>query len=324
VPGRSVRLPALVGLALSLLLPSCTETDEALVRDIGVVRLILVDPGLGPQSLEEPDATIQVTRVDVTRARLTYGDPMGTDPPPVDRELLGPQETCTFTDTATQDPVVTGPCAEGLVIDSFEDERPLTLTLTFSMRVARAEPLALAPDADADGDGLINHADPCPLIADTREAREPGEPFRNPLDLDVCRARQEDMDGDGVRDDRDNCIWADNPAQEDEEDDLAGEVPDLIGPVDVDDDDVYDICREQVADVVGDTVDLELSLTAFTQPLNRVTFLVLDLDTRRVLSRAACTWGQPSARCDLAASAIRLCTTTSGFAAVAGCGGPRQ
>jgi hypothetical protein len=313
---------------------ACTGSDDELFEDIGVVRLLLVDPALEPQDARGSKETIQLAEWNVTVATTTSDD----------KTLdLAFDQKCVVTDTAILAAAAEGPCSGGIVVESSEEIRQARLALVTTMRVARGEPLDLLPDGDRDNDGVLNDGYPqgednpcasgqtvdcddnCPLVANngvcslTRDRRCTADascPSGEICDVqadenadgigDACTVFVNsvggvigvpDSDGDLVPDGVDNCVWIPNTDQE---------------PTDP----VGDEC-EQTAQVLMDgseTIELRLGPTDLVTPLGLTTFVVADFDDAKTLS---CDWDV--GRCDLAADQVQLCTTVSPSIAVNGC-----
>jgi hypothetical protein len=221
--------------ALVLLLAGCSEIDDPVVTEIGTTRLLTVDSDLAPQSVSDPEDTIQAAEWTIRLAALSYG---GLEQP-LD---LTADSDCRVIDTVYEFPFVQGKCLEGVIIDSnVEPERPVAYApLIFTMTVRRAEPVVLPPARDYDADGLSNSIDNCPLVFN---------PDQRDDDLndigDACQVELSgfgallDSDADGTADALDNCVWISNPGQENTTGLAAEGINDGIG----------DACVEQVAEV---------------------------------------------------------------------------
>jgi hypothetical protein len=290
-------LPAL---AILLAASACTTVTNDLLQRVGTALLFLTDTDLGPQSVTDPDGTIQAVEWELTRADLDLGD--GS---PIADMLFG--DTCTYTDTVFVSPTAEGSCSSGLVIGA-DDDTPVSVTLhlEFTMTVRRARPFEFQT-ADDDIDEVPNGEDICPLVPD------PGQEDENSDGQgDACSVRDPvsgvllpDTDGDGWPDFIDNCIWEPNPDQSDTMGGSVSGVPDGIG----------DACTEQTAAVSTPPEGIELGPIELTDLQFRVTYLTVDfLSQIAVLN---CNWEAGS--CDLDPEQIRFCANSSFANAVSGC-----
>lgn len=245
--------PLLALLALSLLgLPACTQTDDILQAELGVLRLQLIQGGLtaqfpsGPGAGHRPldsDPGIQSVNWEITAVDLQFGD--------VSLDLRGGDE-CVASQSYLTLPNLDGRCA-GIVIPGSQDPVPVTLALALEMELRRVEPLILPIQGDFDMDGEPNGADNCPLIPNgdcsamldycdrpaprweiagfgvrdgmlSQEELDEG----NQADADgnglgdACTGISLltgllalDTDGDGITDDVDNCVYFPNASQDD-------------------------------------------------------------------------------------------------------------
>jgi hypothetical protein len=311
---------AILGLLL-LLAPACTENDEQLVDEVGVTRLVVIDPGLLGQSIISPFERIQVAEWESDTATLEVGD-----------SLLDPffGEPCSFKDTVRIAPFAEGPCASGIVIESSDDpfEVDLTLSIT-SMQVRRAEPLDLSETIDYDGDGVPNDGDSsgsafdapcgrgglttdcddnCPIVSNADQADDNADGVGNLCTVfDIFSGALRDSDGDGDRDTLDNCVWIYNPGQEDTSGLGADGIADGIG----------DACVEQVAQVFapgGASFELRLGPTALLQLEGGTSFITIDFDNLVTLE---CDWEAGS--CLLDTDKVEFCTHISGSSVLGGC-----
>jgi hypothetical protein len=208
---------------------ACTVNDSELFTDVGVTRLVLVDPTLVPQSIDTTEETIQVVEWDVREATLTGG--IGTI------DLLA-DEGCSVTDTADLPPNADGPCRGGIIVDPTVEPSEMRLRLVAQMTVEREKPLLLSPRGDHDGDGIPNDGD---LSHDPR-TRRPGA--SSPWADAPCR-------GGATAGCDDNCPLIPNPGQEDEDDDGIGDACAFFGAVGG----VVVVARDSDADGVPDFID---------------------------------------------------------------------
>jgi len=296
---------------------ACTETDQALLDEIGVTRLFLVDPTLTQQNVIDPDSSVQIARWSVASATLRFENRL--------IDLVQQGQDCVFVETALFRPVADGPCASGIVIEAGEDgSASLFLTLD-SMELSRAEPLDLSRSVDFDGDTVPNDGDGsgsafdapcglggefsagcddnCPLIPNQDQADDNEDGIGNACTtFDIFQGVVRDSDGDGVPDPEDNCVWIANPDQADTTG-LAAESPlDTLGIPDG----IGDACEEQVATVqiVSSILTFEFALL---QPLGGTSFLTIDFG-----QAVQCNW--ESLSCVLDADQIVVCGdgTTNG------------
>jgi hypothetical protein len=317
-------------LPLIVLAGACEETDDHLFDEIGVTRLLPVDPSLFRAGLEPEDAAVQVVEWNVESAVLD-----------IDSVLVGliGGEPCVFTDTAASTPLAVGSaaCRSGIVIgaSSVESQDPpllesqtITLLVTVSeMRVRRARPVDLDATDDYDGDGVPNDADAsgsafdapcglpgqtvgcddnCPLLANPDQADGNADGVGDACSVtDFAGTTSRDSDGDGDADSADNCVWIGNPDQAD-----SSSPRDGIG----------DACPEQVAEVVvagSPAFSLALGPTGLVQPIGVTSFVTVDFNSLRAL---ACDW--EGGTCALDPDQVRLCGYTSLFFATLGCIAP--
>ncbi len=330
-------------IAALALCAGCTETDDQLVDEIGVTRLLLVAPGLDPQAVSDAVAgnpTLQLATWKVETARLDLG---GT----TFDLLFG--EPCTFTDTAGAAPTISGACAGGLVVGSTLEPIPMRLSIALTMQVARADPtrvrecvgsmgrtgVTCAGDSDCDagagetcefdGDGIPDDDgdgtdDPCPHLV-TVDCDDNCPHADNPTQADTdgngtgdgCTGilvvfgvpvGALDSDGDGVVDSVDNCAWVPNPGQ------------DPLDPIGVD-------C-EQIADVRLEdslTIELDLGPAELLTFEGLASFVTVDFD---VGALSNCVWNKApeTSTCELPAGGnvpVVLCGRSTSSSAVAGC-----
>lgn len=307
-----LRRGALIGLALLGAL-GCSETENRVISDIGVTRLLLVSSGLSRQSVVDPDDRIQVAEWQIGVAQLGFDDRLF--------DLVGEGQPCGFSDTAVFVPVAEGECESGLVVEAAsDDDVVLRLTLE-SMQVRRAEPVDLSLTLDFDGDGALNDGngnglffdtpcdpdsgtsacdDNCPLVANTDQADGNGDGVGDACTIfDPFSGSLRDSDGDGISDGVDNCVWIPNPDQAN----TAGLSADGI------DDGIGDACQEQIASVV--TADLVGKLELL-QPVGFISFVTVDFG-----NALQCDWENLS--CVLDPDLVEFCGRLDPTNAVAGC-----
>jgi hypothetical protein len=300
-------------LLILVLTAACTtSSDEAVFDEIGVTRLILVDPGLTVQSVKEPDNRYQVAVWDVQSATLLLDDH--------ELDLLG-GEPCRFVDTLARLSTGTGACRSGVVIGS-SGVQAATLTVAFTMELRRAEPVVVLPGDDSDGDGIPNDGDGsgsafdapctggatagcddnCPLVANADQADKASDGIGNACVVKSLSGALPDNDADGIVDPGDNCVGVPNPLQAN-----TGGIPPGVG--DSLGDFIGDACTEETARVhlEGDLViHLGPETLALLQPEDAVTFLTIDLNDQRAIS---CNWD--FGVCTLERSRVRICVSQS-------------
>lgn len=290
---------ALVGLLLAGAV-SCTETDEQLIEDVGVTRLLLLDSGIRPQQVEVPpegmspdDERVQAVTWEVAEATLLLSG--------ATIDLLQ-GEACFFRTSTVTVPVVSGACASGVVLESREEPYDVTLLLGIAEMVVRREALVdLERGGDFDGDTVLDENDNCPLIANTSQAEEA---CLNP-------AGSPDSDADGVRDAIDNCVAVGNPAQEDDGVGALGDDPQPSNGI-------GDACTEQRAEVEivfpPSAPDFGFDPVTLDQDLGLNTYITVDFHAEALRD---CDW--EDGRCTLDSGAVKLCTHTNLFEALGGC-----
>jgi hypothetical protein len=295
---RSISLIVLAVLLWPL--TGCEEVNSPAVTDIGVTRLLFVDPGIRSQSVSEPDSTIQWTKWVVMSAMMDYDGNL------VDLRF---GSSCTFDATSFAVPSATGACEAGVVVPASEDPVVVQIDLQLTMQVHRARPLDLPDAEDFDGDTVANAADNCPLIPNPDQRDSDGEGTGDACSIFLSGFFFPDNDGDGVRDIQDNCVWIANPAQLDTSGLTSKGLPDGIG----------DACEDQAADVQdsggSNLIELQLTIDDFVQPLGGSTFLVIDFDSLETFT--ACNW--EGGTCTLDESAVVICDGASIGGSTIGC-----
>ena len=112
----------LLGLTVALLSTSgCSESDEQLVEEIGVTRLLLIDTGLLGQSISTTPFGVQAIEWKVIEARLDIDGALV--------DLLAGGSQCDMIDSVNADPFTTDLCAQGIVIESSPLDDPFDLKL---------------------------------------------------------------------------------------------------------------------------------------------------------------------------------------------------
>lgn len=276
---------------MCVVVAGCSESDRV-NRDIGTTVIYFAAPQLQPQSLTEPESTIQYAKWEAIRADFDFGDmtlPLTFD------------EDCTYADSAFSLALGEGKCASGIVIDASDEPVPVTLHVEFTMEVKRARPRVLNPMGDDDGDGRLNADDNCVLAynPDQQDLDSNGIGDTCSLvDLNLGRAFR-DSDLDGVADVVDNCLWTPNPLQTD----TSGNIPDAIG----------DACLEETALVRnGAVIRPTLPSVDLVQLFRSQSFLTLDFTD----ALSCDDWG---AGCQLDESKLTFCVRRSVFDAAIGC-----
>lgn len=299
---RTLLVPAV---ALCLAASACTE-DNDFVAKVGTMRLLFTDSSLTAQSLREPDSTLQVAEWSLSAATLTIdGDQADL--------LIG--EKCGFTDTFVEIPNTRGRCIGGLVVDSIDAPRPITIDVDFNMHVRRAAPppgIDLDPLADPDGDGIITLGDNCPLVANFKQHTK-DEGFGQICSVVDSEGRflGGDSDIDGTPDIVDNCIWGINKQQTNTQGLASQGLDDSIG----------DACVELRAEVVAQgSTDTNLShpfvCPEFRAIDNRLIEITVDFNTSESLD---CDWN--TLTCEIDFALVEVCVTT-GVEATFGCRNP--
>lgn len=180
---RAALLPLLAGLLLAT--PGCKEVDDTVVIEVGTLRPSMAHPQLGTQvvSTDPDESRIQFVlwRVDpmlnadgqTDNLHLDL-DGVGINLTCVDRDTPC-AAACTFADSAVVSPRATGQCSSGVVVDAIAQDAPGNVAVL---------------DVDFEAIELYRL-----------------EPIANEL-MGVV-----DADGDGIRDEDDNCPLIDNPDQ---------------------------------------------------------------------------------------------------------------
>jgi hypothetical protein len=217
--------------------------------------------------------------------------------------------TQTVIDQATGTlPTSVGRCLSGIVIDSNEGSRSVSLDVSMYMQVRRAQPfddIELSPDGDYDADGFLDLDDTCPLIPNPRQSPEVCTVVIDTSDPD--RKGFPDNDGDTIADEGDNCVWTPNRKQLD----TMGVVPnggaDFIG----------DACRDEFADVLlngSSQLDFRCRSSEFVQAEQLINFVVLDFSE----SELDCDWDART--CEIVdITAVRVCGVDDVTSAAVGC-----
>lgn len=303
---------ALIG-AVVLAAGACTETDKELVDNVGVTRLLLIHPGLLPQSLDGAENTIQLVEWETTTAVLVREEP--------DVDLLN-GEDCVIVDTAALSPTLDGACSAGVVAEATDEPLEIRLRLVTTMRVERGEPLRLDPDGDTDDDGIPDDGDDsgdafdnpcipdgngafsecddnCPLVDNAVQEYDDESERGDLCTVSVVSSglvfRVSDADGDEVPDTIDNCIWKPNAGQD---------FTDSIG----------DEC-EQIAEVES-IIEPDLEAAELLTVDGANSFVTVDFGD--ALSNCVWVTGMTGS-CDLDVAKIKLCGHSSGAAALLGC-----
>lgn len=333
----------LLATALLLITAGCTESDDVLVSEIGVTRILLADPDARAQNVFDPETPYQVVEWSLSAATLELngqfydllfendfdaavadeqddendGDPdTGDGDPP-------PSAPCRFIDSVVSIPAVNGPCGAGLVIDGGEQTQSARLIVEVaSMQLRRGEPAPLIVGRDFDGDGIPEGPSPC-TGGSTFGCDDNCPVLFNPDQEDPdangigsrCTGFDPfsglvfvDSDADGFGDGADNCVWIQNV----EVDPVTGRLfqPDttgttLDGVVDL----IGDACVEEIAvvEVAGSgSFRLEFDASEFVQTRNGVSLLTVDFNG---LTSLDCDWDV--GRCELDPSAVEFCVRTS-------------
>ena len=315
---RLALLPIVVGLLLGA--TGCKEVDDTVVIEVGTLRPSMAHPQLGTQvvstSIDPADSKVQFVlwRVDpALNADETDNlhldlDGVGINLTCVDRDTRC-AAPCTFADSAVTSPRATGKCASGVVVDALAQDAPGNTAVL-----------------DVDFDAI--------------------EIYRlRPIALDL--AAVEDFDGDGVRDEDDNCPLIDNPDQLDTGmkgfgdacavlDPLAGFVlldsdrdgisdlrdncPDTPNADQADEgkpfgalmmpDGIGDACTDREQEATVDPAEFEKVLDSLNPVLLGNSWLTLDYAEAFV----GCTWGPPTApgSCTLNVDAVKICPSLQG------------
>ena len=169
---------------LLLALAGCKEVDDTVVIEVGTLRPSMAHPQLGTQIVSTDPDEVRIQFV-LWRVNPTLNDDE-TDNLHLDLDGVGINLTCverdsrcaapcTFADSAVASPRATGQCASGVVVDAIAQDAPGN-TAVLDVGLEEIEIYRLRP------------------IAET---------------LDEVT----DFDGDGVRDEDDNCPLIDNPDQ---------------------------------------------------------------------------------------------------------------
>jgi hypothetical protein len=307
VPVSAIRwllVPAVVaGLSCS------TSSDPEVFSDIGLTRLVFVDPALTfPRVTGDTQLQVVEWRLQAATVQLDGG---------VAHDLLG-NESCVMTDIASISTLVQGACSGGVVLESSALPQLAQLELAFTMEVRRAKPASLSSEGDADRDGIADDGDAsgsafdepcapgastgcddnCPLVANADQADAiadgPG---------DACSVLGViDSDADGDIDSLDNCPAVFNPLQTTTKSININ----IIG----------DACRETARVHLEGNFQIQLTppVAALLQPTGRLRLLTVDFNHLRTLE---CDW--PFGICSLNGDAVRLCVTACGQETASSC-----
>jgi hypothetical protein len=262
------------------LLVACTEEDENVLDDVGVVRLALVDAAARTQSallhppkgvvvdITDPNLPPVGAQWEVTALRVTVGDD-----PPLDLHDGG---ACIFTSHDFYvSPFATGPCADGFIVRSSDP-----VSVRVEATISRAQLLRARP---ADPPGCI---DPPPT----------------PPDVDT------DCDNDEVTDTADGCAWFPiDPLTFTHRFAFDTTISDGIG----------DECQEESLIAAPATIDVTIPVVS--APRDAVGYIVIDLGSDRTVDGATWGPPASAGSFTLDGSEARACFTTSGLAAAAGC-----
>ena len=330
-------------LAFLLILPGCTEVDDA-VQDVGAIQLFVGNSWPTPiissapfngrcstRAVESvPGTGLQSSLVSVSVAEFTVGGQIF--------DLIAGDDVCAFQNT-TFGSTAAGFCATGLATGPIPEGSTGTLRLVLEAEARRLEPLNLPPTGDSeqllnptqtdpenrDMDGnplsvpdmIPNRNDNCPLALNRLQNVDVPDPDianDNPVDgvPDACQARSPltgiiacDSDADGITDDADNCFYIANSDQEDDvpESDLPWITADRVG----------NACPVQTARLrVGGQTSIEINATISDIRLleRTVGFVVVDLGS---LADLDCNWNQsPNGVCTLDPASISVSFTGGG------------
>lgn len=204
--------------ASSLWMAACSKGDDLFPAN-GTLRLSVQDGGLVGQAASPTGATpgIQVahwTFEDIT-ATIHGGGADQSVP------FLG-IAPCSYTDNVLLLDDLSRQCGGSGIVLPADSPRTVTIRVEVSaMEVRRAERPDLPPSGDYDGDGVPNGVDNCALIPNPGQ-ENPNASNSGPdsdaygdacsiLDPFTNRLTIPDLDGDGVEDRFDNCLWIPNP-----------------------------------------------------------------------------------------------------------------
>jgi hypothetical protein len=280
-----------VVLACCVALFACSEDDENVLDDVGVVRVVFVDTALRSQ--------LQVLDCDPVNGgdRPCFDEKTDiTDPglPPIaaqwrttslivtigDRAPIALGGPCVFTDSADRLPVATGPCQTGFVVDAV-----LPAPIELEVTVNAAQLLRSRP---ADLPGCV-------------------DPIGNPDDCDGDRIANHVLVGGGAFQ-NDSCLWVPGPHRHGRDFVYDPAIEDGIG----------DECQEDSRDELADAV-ISATFPAVAPASGGILYLVVDLSHDRAVS--GLDWGAIGGPGTFAIdeTQARVCVATSISRADAGC-----
>lgn len=322
-------LRRVAALLLLCFVAGCTETDEQLVEEIGVTRLLLIDTGLLPQSINNLTIRLQAIEWVLTEARLDIDGAL--------IDLLAGDRECRTVDTVEIDPYSPDLCAEGVVIESSEGQDPFELKLFLTFETVAGyraitpnyldendptyrddgdqKPTAGIPGSIFENTCVESNGtdcrDNCPVIPNDQTLPAVGQGFSFGAACALGSLRDSDADGDA--DGFDNCVYIPNSNQLDTMGLAAEGLRDGIG----------DAC-ESISGGLGEqrisltlTGGNELSFENFQldQTENFPSFIVVDFNSQSTLANC----DLESGNCAINSGEIQVCTTSSPAVALEGC-----